>query len=87
MKVVLNKAYGGFHIPAPLLPVISTDWYDDSIEVRTDERLIEWVEHNKHKTDLRVVETDEGEVTDFYISEYDGMETLIYVIGGKLHFA
>lgn len=35
---------------------------------------------------LQVV-TIPDNATDYYISEYDGYETLVYVVNGKLHFA
>lgn len=95
MKFVLNKAYGGFTFPAEL--VVSTKWDEDGewkdengywheIE-RNDPDLVSYVEQYPEKVpDLKVVKI-EGEVTDCEITEYDGFESLIYVVDGKIHHA
>ena len=36
--------------------------------------------------ELEVVEIPDG-ATDYYLNEYDGMESIIYVLDGKLHWA
>lgn len=87
MKIVLNKDYGGFSVPDEL-EAIGVDEYSD--DVRTDSRLIEWVEaHPNVEFNCACLEvvTVPDDITDYEISEYDGWETLIYVRGGKIFHA
>lgn len=86
MKIVLNKAFGGFHLPHPYAEAKDLNFYDDSFEVRTDPELIEYLAAHPYGTDLKVVEFPD-EATDSDILEYDGLESIIYVINGKLHYA
>lgn len=82
MKIVLNKDYGGFGYGVDKK-------YDDIINrcERTDAELIEFVEmHPDECGDLEVAEIPD-EATDWEIDEYDGWETVTYVVGGKLHHA
>lgn len=77
--------------------------WDKSNEIRTHPDLISYVEehadkngrctiseiHNGHlidMTDLAVIEIPD-ESTDFIVTEYDGLETVYYVLGGKLYEA
>ena len=84
MKIVLNRAYGGFSLPREYAEATDTDFYDSSFEVRTDPDLIEYVTVHPWY-DLKVIEFPD-EATDFDIQEYDGYEKLIYVIDGKIHY-
>ena len=82
MKMVLNKDYGGFGFGV-------ADKYDDIINrcERTDAELIELVEtHPDECGDLKVVEIPD-EATDWEVDEYDGWESVTYVVDGKLHHA
>lgn len=89
MKLVINKEYGGFSLPKKFCTQYNIDEYED-ID-RTDDRLINFIEnHSGHVKisygDLVIVEIP-NESTDYYIDEYDGLETVIYVLDGKIHFA
>ena len=44
------------------------------------------VVENNHIGDLVVVEIPDG-ATDWDIYEYDGLETIIYVLNGKIYYA
>lgn len=85
MKIVLNRAYGGYHLPHPYAEAKDLNFYDDSFEVRTDSELIEYLAAHSHETDLEVIEFPD-EATDYDILEYDGLETLIYVLDGHLYY-
>lgn len=80
MKMVLNKDYGGFGYGV-------AEKYNDIINhcERTDAELIEFVEtHPDECGDLKVVEIPE-EATDWELDEYDGLESVTYVVGGKIY--
>ena len=89
MKIVINKCYGGFGISDEYEEKLGVDSWDMQT-LRTDERLINAVEEDPEGVSdtyaaLRVVEIPD-EATDYYIDEYDGMESVIYVVDGKLHW-
>lgn len=82
MKMVLNKDYGGFGYGVD-------EKYDDIINrcERTDAELIEFVEtHPDECGDLAVVEIPD-EATDWELDEYDGWESVTYVVDGKIYHA
>ena len=87
MKVVLNICYGGFSLPEEFCKKYNLAWYSDI--KRTDPRLITFVEENPELcqhfnfASLTVVEIPEN-VTDWQIHDYDGMESIIAVINGKI---
>lgn len=83
MKYVINAYFGGFSVPANLRKKNNWDIkYLYSEEIRTDAKLIEWVE-NHPDNDLAVVDIPE-EATDFMVNDYDGKETVYAVIDGKI---
>lgn len=89
MVIILNKCYGGFHIPEALCESEGLERYDD-ID-RTDERLVEFVkshggEYREGCSRLVVVEVPDT-CTDWEMDEYDGMESVTYVVNGKLFHA
>ena len=83
MKIVLNKDYGGFgYGVAPEYGDFVRNCND-----RTNPELVAFVESHPDKCgDLEVVEIPD-ETTDWDIDEHDGWETLIHVVGGKIHYA
>lgn len=89
MKIIINVCYGGFSVDEDVAEKLGyeDEWDDD---LRTDARLIEMIENGEDCdgfcAKLRVVETPEN-TTDYMIQEYDGYESLIYVVDGKLHRA
>lgn len=91
MKIVINRCYGGFAIPEQYLEQLNLRSEYSHIE-RTDPRLISLIEEHggtlekiKHgPARLTIVEIPD-EATDYEICDYDGFETIICVLDGKLH--
>lgn len=86
MKFVLNKCYGGFGL---------SDWAKKQMgysePYRDDLDFVSLVEKYPNKVsgdcaELRVVEIPDN-TTDYAIDEYDGFETITYVVDGKLNYA
>ena len=87
MKMVINGTWGGFELPEDYAAVKCEGFkWDCSDEVRRDLDLIDIVESDDYDGDLEVVEIPD-EATDYYIEDYDGNESVIYVVDGKIHFA
>lgn len=81
MDIVVNRSWGGFHIPKEIADKRGLSIYDD-ID-RTDEELVEYV--RTHGSSLGVFSIPD-EATDWDIRDYDGMETIIYVVNGKIYY-
>lgn len=86
MKIVLNKEYGGFHLPSKYCDAYCCGRYDYGMEERFDSDLIRIVEEGCDNPDLKVVEIPDT-ATDWELQEYDGLESIVYVVDGKLHWA
>jgi hypothetical protein len=90
MKFVLNACYGGFGLSDFALETLGIE--DEYDLKRNDPKLVELVEtYGSEKVSgccaELVVEEIPDTATDWTIDEYDGSETLIYVVDGKLHYA
>lgn len=94
MKIVLNKCYGGFELSefaCEKLGCRSFD-YNRPQGKRTDEKLIDLIEtYGPEKcgaddgcTALTIEEIPD-EATDWELNDYDGIETVTYVVNGKIH--
>ena len=88
MKIVINRCYGGFSITDGCAEKLGIDKWDAS-DYRTDERLIEMVEKSAdgvsgYCSQLTVVEIPDN-MTDYEVNEYDGFESITYVVDGLLH--
>lgn len=87
MKMVINCCFGGFKLPKNFCEEYGMNRYD-GID-RTDERLISYVEANSRYdidcSSLCVVEIPDT-ATDWDLDEVDGLETIIYVVDGKIHY-
>lgn len=88
MKIVINDCYGGFGLSEEAMDMLEIN--DDYSIDRTNPVLIDVVEElggraSGYCANLVTVEIPD-EATDYYISEYDGMETVIYVVDGKIHY-
>jgi hypothetical protein len=89
MKMIINDCYGGFGVRQEVLDELELNGFSEE-ELRTAARLIEEIENGKDVSDdcaeLKVVEIPD-ESTDYYLDEYDGLESVTYVLNGKLHWA
>ena len=89
MKLVINTCYGGFSVSKEWAERLGT-YTHDSEELRYNAKLISAIEAgedvNGACAKLEVVELPEN-CTDHYVEEYDGSESVIYVVDGKLHWA
>ena len=90
LELVINACYGGFGLSEEACKMIGLDNRFDEID-RDDYRLVKAVhtlgkKANGFCADLKIVEIP-LEATDYFINEYDGAESVIYVVDGKLHFA
>ena len=86
MKVILNKCFGGFNINETIAKKYGVDAYDES--ARYNENIINLIESGTDCSglfaQLEVVELPEN-TTDCEINDYDGFESIIYVVDGKIH--
>ena len=89
MKVVINSCFGGFSLSSFAVEKLGLDFPYAYIE-RTNPMLISLIEMFGSEmcsgscAELEVV-TLPAEITDWMISEYDGLESVIYVVDGKLY--
>lgn len=100
MKIVINTCYGGFGFSKDfvkywesryhdLYPDYDLDDYQHDDVARTYEPLISALEEfgvdeaSTSYSSLEIVSIPD-EATDYMIDEYDGMESIIYVLDGRL---
>lgn len=85
MKLVINNCYGGFRVERSIANKYGFDCY--KVE-RNNKKLIELIESNIDCngmcSELVVVNIPDN-ATDYMITDYDGYESIIYVIDGKIH--
>lgn len=91
MKMIINDCFGGFGIRQEILEKFKLTMYPEGDDiVRTNPQLIKMIEAGEDISDdyasLKVVEIPD-ESTDYFLDEYDGLESIIYVLNGKLHWA
>ena len=89
MTIIVNKCYGGFQIPEEFAKAHGYDIYD-TID-RTDTDLVDFVMKRGGRVKFgyaHLVATNiPDNCTDWDIQEYDGVERVIYVVNGKIHYA
>lgn len=87
MKIVINTCFGGFGIRDDIIEKYNLYGINEE-DLRTNYILIDLIESGKEVSaeyaDLQVVDIPD-ESTDYIIDDYDGMESILYVIGGKIH--
>lgn len=92
MKFLVNRCYGGFGFSEGFKKAYP-EFFDAYgwCNIRSNQKLIAAVERygieeaSGRYAKLEVTEIPE-DATDYYVSDYDGMETVIFVVDGKLHF-
>jgi hypothetical protein len=87
MKIVINVCFGGFGLTEEAKKALGIEYSEDI--KRTDSRLVEMVETDAVNiadrfAELEVIEIPD-EATDWEINEYDGLESITYVVDGKLY--
>lgn len=83
MKIVVNSDFGGYGFGVSNK---FTELVDSYVNDRANSNLVNFVENNPDKCgDLTIAEIPDN-ATDFDITDYDGMETIVYVVDGKLHY-
>ena len=83
MKYVLNKAWDVFYLPSEYCDLCECGRYDYTEKERTDPTLIKMIEEGCDNPNLMVVEIPEN-ATDWELQEYDGWESVICVVDGKI---
>lgn len=96
MKIVVNKCFGGFNLSeeaVDMLVKMRAIWEREDYRdlERNDEDLVTVVEvlgseANGFVSKLQIVEIPDSS-TDWELNNYDGFESIIYVVEGKLHHA
>lgn len=89
MKAVINACYGGFGLPKDVCEKISIDPSDvfelsEDKTFRTNKDLIQIIEENPERFEELAIVDIPDEATDWVINEYDGLETVIAVVNGKI---
>lgn len=87
MKIVINRCFGGFSVNDDIVKMLNLESRYDLEDDRTNVKLIELIESGVNVSDfisdLVVVEIPD-DATDYIINEYDGYETVYYVLDGKI---
>ena len=91
MKMILNKCYGGFSLSQACADKLGLDIFPWKKEVRFNPQLIAEVERDSdwasgNVASLQVVNIPD-DATDFHIDTHDGIESVVFVVDGKLHWA
>ena len=100
-KIAINTKYGGFRLSAKAEKMLydlgvevvdyNSDNFVDLDDIRDNETLIKVVETlggeaSGEYSRIEVV-TIPDNATDWMINEYDGYESVLYVVDGKIRFA
>jgi hypothetical protein len=81
MKIVINGNFGGYGYGV-------AEEFDELVERyendRTAPELVEFVENHPEECGDLIVEEIPDTATDYYINEYDGSESVLFVVDGKI---
>lgn len=87
MKIIINECFGGFSVNDNIVKMLNLESGYDLKDDRTNAKLIELIESgvnvNSEYSDLVVVDIPD-DATDYVIEEYDGWESILYVLDGKI---
>lgn len=88
MKIVVNRCYGGFSLSPRACEMLGLESCYAYVE-RDDPAVVACVEQlgqaaSGDCAELEIVEIPD-DATDWEVEEYDGAESIIYVVDGKLH--
>lgn len=83
MKIVVNANFGGYGCDVSEQYEDLVDRYEND---RTNPELVTFVENHPNDCGDLAVMTIPDNATDWDIEDYDGNETLIYVVDGKIHY-
>ena len=83
MKIVVNADFGGFGYGVPKEYEGCVFAYEND---RANPELVAFVENHPDDCGDLAIMTIPDNATDWGIQEYDGNETLIYVVNGKIHY-
>jgi len=87
MKIVYNSDYGGFSWPYEICQKFGIHGNDYDHDNRTNPDIIAALEEylsRRHDTDLCVADIPD-EATDWMVYDYDGVETIYYVLDGMIY--
>ena len=91
MKIAINVCYGGFGIPRRIREQLPPDFNNFDRIHRTNDKLISLIENEggvvKNNFSEVIITDIPDEATDWMINDHDGVESIIYVLDGKLHRA
>lgn len=80
--MVIYCRFGGYYVPDDVADEINCETFDDAVQIRSNPKFIDWVEKQR-PLNFRVVEIPDN-ATDYIIMDYDGWETVLAVIDGKI---
>ena len=83
LEVVLHKSHKGFILPDEFCVKYNRDKYDDVDS--DDPEFVKFLkEHDGQFDDWKLLKIP-GDVTDWFVDEYDGWECIIYCINGHIY--
>ena len=83
MKIVVNADFGGFGYGVSKEYEECVFAYEND---RANSELVAFVENHPDDCGDLAIMTIPDNATDWDIEDYDGCETLIYVVDGKIHY-
>ena len=85
MKIVINGDFGGFGYGIENIEFRTL--VDRLASDRENPELVDFVKNHPEDCGDLVIATIPDNATDYVINENDGLETVIYVVDGMIHFA
>ena len=85
MKIVINGDFGGFGYGIENIEFRTL--VDRRASDRENPELVDFVKNHPEDCGDLVIATIPDNATDYVINENDGLETVIYVVDGIIHFA